>query len=595
MDPDPEQTVRPPDRGGGTPELLSTLPRFDSGTLSYEGTLGEGGMGIVHLARQRELGRTVAVKTLKRAHRTASARQKMLQEAWAAGCLEHPNIVPVYALGLDSEDMPCIVLKHIEGLRWADLLAEPDERCGDDPLSYHLEVLEAVGQAIAYAHDRGVVHRDLKPTNVMIGAFGEVTLLDWGLAIAVEGGDGRLPRAEDEHRLAGTPYYMAPEQLAEGDVRCSRATDVYLLGSVFYQVLHGIPPHRGGTVYEILDAVRSVDPVLDESLDDEVRGLLSDCMARDPSKRPTATAFLERLRGWREHRGARALADQAEAELRLLEAELAAEEPDPERVLARFGAVRFGYEQALRVWPHAAPGGLARAARAMVPWYLGLGQVQAARWLLDETDVDVPELEEQVSAAMSSKASEDARLEALAAQHDDKAGIRTRIFVVLVLGALWALLPVGMAIGEALGVAMPVTYPRLALSAGSMALLVWAFTAWARDSLAMSAINLTTKRGLRFAPITWCAAVAWGWAAGLEPVMAMSVVNLGFFGSTAMVVAQLGPRYLPMTLGFLVASLVSAVRPDWVWLALSTANLIFAINVVEPFAKDAWRAYVDDL
>jgi eukaryotic-like serine/threonine-protein kinase len=123
------------------PEPVSThLPAWSPEELTVEATLGQGGMGVVRLAQQASMGRRVAVKQLRPEHRTPEAQQKLLQEAWAAGCLEHPFIVPVYALGCDEHGMPMMVLKHLDGTVWSELLTGP-VLSGDD-LDRHLQILE---------------------------------------------------------------------------------------------------------------------------------------------------------------------------------------------------------------------------------------------------------------------------------------------------------------------------------------------------------------------------------------------------------------------------------------------------------------------
>jgi len=206
--------------------------------LDLEQTIGEGGMGIVRLATQRSLGRKVAVKTLRPAARNEVATLRLLREAWVTGTLEHPNIVPVYDLGLDEDGSPIIVLKRIEGVEWGDIMRDANAaraRYGaEDLLEYNLRILLQLCNAVSLAHARGVLHRDLKPENVMIGSFGEVYLVDWGIAVSLTADAlGRLPLAVDQNEMAGTPYYMAPEMLGALG-KLSVRTDVYLLGAILH-------------------------------------------------------------------------------------------------------------------------------------------------------------------------------------------------------------------------------------------------------------------------------------------------------------------------------------------------------------------------
>ncbi len=147
-----------------------------------QAVLGQGGMGVVKLARQVSLGRPVALKTLK-AQGSVTDAEALLAEAWLAGSLEHPGILPIYAVSLGADGGPLVVMKRIEGVTWTALLrgeAELDLYArGRSRLEAHLRVAMSLCDAVHFAHSRGVVHRDLKPDNVMLGRFGEVYLVDW--------------------------------------------------------------------------------------------------------------------------------------------------------------------------------------------------------------------------------------------------------------------------------------------------------------------------------------------------------------------------------------------------------------------------------
>ncbi len=347
---DPDLTVGPPDAVPGPPvtEEVSHLPSWPEAELSISDTLGQGGMGVVRAAHQLSLGRSGAVKQLRLDRRTPAAQRKLLQEAWAAGCLEHPHIVPVYALARDADGMPMMVQKHLDGVAWSDQLRAArvghEEGLTGERLEAHLDVLERVAQAVAFAHHRGVVHRDIKPQNVMLGRFGEVTLLDWGLALATPEGDPRLPPLKSAQRPAGTPSYMAPEQLAEDDRRCGTGTDVYLLGAVLYELVTGRPPHTGPSVAAILDRVRVNRPSMPHHLEDDARALLASCLDDEPGSRPSAEVFLDELRRYRALRGARRLLRQALDERDAAVDALAAGQVS--RAIQHTSAARFGLSAA---------------------------------------------------------------------------------------------------------------------------------------------------------------------------------------------------------------------------------------------------------
>ncbi len=177
--------------------------------LRMGATIGEGGMGLVRAATQMALGRRVAVKTLRPEIEDEQATLRLLREAWVTGALEHPNIVPIYDLGLGDDGKPVIVMKHIEGLAWCDLIhdaAAVKERFGaEDLLEHNLRILVQLCNAVSLAHARGVLHRDLKPENVMIGSFGEVYLVDWGIAVSLrDDPTGRMPLASQSKEMAGS-------------------------------------------------------------------------------------------------------------------------------------------------------------------------------------------------------------------------------------------------------------------------------------------------------------------------------------------------------------------------------------------------------
>lgn len=274
----------------GLPKRMSGVQEWVLVPLSDapEGVIGYGGEGIVYSYVQRELGREVAVKTLRADRWSYGAIESLLREACVTARLEHPSIVPVYYLHLSEydEDSPYWAMKWVRGKPLTEHLPTGGEPWPFDRL---LEVFRRILDAVAFAHSRGIVHRDLKPDNVLVGAFGEVQVTDWGLAVAVneEGARGAAPvldddgrsgveraaKAEEDHILSedlaklnedvrsgrvgallntsaggrsGTPAYMAPEQLELTAGSITARTDVFLLGGILYAVMTGQPPHRFG-------------------------------------------------------------------------------------------------------------------------------------------------------------------------------------------------------------------------------------------------------------------------------------------------------------------------------------------------------------
>ncbi len=160
-------------------------------------------MGVVYAARQASIDRTVAIKMLKQKTADEHQRRKFLSEAVITGDLDHPNIVPIYDLGTNQEGALFYSMKRVQGTPW-------DERIRQLSLTENLEILMKVADAVAFAHSRGVIHRDLKPENTMLGEFGEVLVMDWGLALPTA--DFRKSRnVTPPVSMGGTPAYMAPE------------------------------------------------------------------------------------------------------------------------------------------------------------------------------------------------------------------------------------------------------------------------------------------------------------------------------------------------------------------------------------------------
>lgn len=249
----PRDDPTSPGRREPMPEPRASEPVLRE-RYSTRSVLGEGGMGVVRLGHDAQIGRDVAIKSL-RSDRAARAdlRARFLREARVQGRLEHPSIVPVYELGKDPDGTPYFAMKRVVGETLEDILIGLAKGRPETTAKYtRHRLLAAFGTvclAIEFAHERGVIHRDLKPGNVMFGNFGEVYVLDWG--IAKVDGEGEIASAEADTMLAatragsyvGTLGFMSPEQLS-GDV-VDRRTDVYALGALLFQILTYEPLHVG--------------------------------------------------------------------------------------------------------------------------------------------------------------------------------------------------------------------------------------------------------------------------------------------------------------------------------------------------------------
>jgi tetratricopeptide (TPR) repeat protein len=285
----------------------------DAGRYQLHGEIARGGMGVVLKGRDVDINRDVAVKVLLEKHRDSPEMvRRFVEEAQIAGQLQHPGSVPVYELGRLPDARLYIAMKLIRGRTLAALLGGRADAAEDRPR--YLAIFEQVCQTMAYAHTCGVIHRDLKPSNIMVGHFGEVQVMDWGLAKVIDRGGVadeerslrsqadpdpvrtlRTGSAADESRagsVLGTPSYMAPEQ-ARGQLdTLDERADVFGLGAILCEILTGLPPYTGpsgnevyrkATRAELAEALARLDACGAEA---ELVALTRSCLAAAPKDRP---------------------------------------------------------------------------------------------------------------------------------------------------------------------------------------------------------------------------------------------------------------------------------------------------------------------
>jgi eukaryotic-like serine/threonine-protein kinase len=273
-------------------ELLGELGDYE---LLEE--VGRGGQGVVFRARQKSLNRIVALKVISLGQWASKAHLKRFRlEAEAAAKLEHPGIVPIHEVG--ERDGSCYFsMKFVEG-------GQLDEVARREPVPIRqaVELIAKVARTVHYAHEHGILHRDIKPGNILLDAKGEPHLTDFGLARLVES-ESSVTQTLD---VLGTPSYMAPEQAVGNNVAVSSATDVYGLGAVLYQLLTGQPPFAGGTTYETIKLLLDTEPrqprVSNPKIDRDLSTICLKCLEKDPKRRySSALALAEDLERWLKH------------------------------------------------------------------------------------------------------------------------------------------------------------------------------------------------------------------------------------------------------------------------------------------------------
>jgi serine/threonine protein kinase len=290
-------------RPAGSVHAAGILSEFDDYELLEE--IGRGGQGIVYRARQKSLDRIVALKVIGLGPAYMGATKAHLErfrlEAKAAASLNHPCIVPIHEIG-EREGCCYFSMGLVEGDQ-LDTIARREPM----PIRRATELIAKLARALHYAHEHGILHRDIKPGNILLDEKGEPHLTDFGLARFVETESDVTRTAE----VLGTPSYMAPEQAVGNNAAVSSATDVYGLGAVLYQLLTGQPPFAGGTTYETIKLLEDTEPrpprLLNPKIDRDLSTICLKCLEKDPKRRySSALALAEDLDRWLKHEPIRA-------------------------------------------------------------------------------------------------------------------------------------------------------------------------------------------------------------------------------------------------------------------------------------------------
>ncbi|MDF1662910.1 MAG: serine/threonine-protein kinase [Planctomycetota bacterium] len=403
-------------RAGAGKQTLA-LPVIPEKNLEILEEIGRGGMGAVYRAKQTQLRRIVAVKT---SHVSPKGDMDFLSEAFITAYLDHPNIAPVHDLAVSDDNQLKLVMKLVSGQSWRDRLAADtcvDELLHSDLFDEHLIILQHVCQAVGFAHSRGIIHCDLKPDNVMLGDFGEVLLMDWGVALDFR--DSESITVEDAralHRSAvtsprGTPVYMPAElTLGAGDT-LGPWTDIYLLGAILFELITGRPPHIGRSMAEVLKkSLGGERAELPSGTPEELRRIVEKALHSDVEQRfQSAGELRTALIEFRKHRESHWIAEAGRQTLvdceKVIKSSPNLDSRLRNEMYADFAESVASFRQAQRLWPDnlLAKNGEFQARRSLAQFALrngdlALAEANISRFSEDHTDRS--RLQSDLSAAL---------------------------------------------------------------------------------------------------------------------------------------------------------------------------------------------------
>jgi len=561
----------------GTQGEAPSVQSLSTSRLQLGELLGKGGMGVVHLGHQPHLGRTVAVKRAK-APGGDEGVKALLSEAFVTGQLEHPNIVPIHDIILTDESEPQVVLKRIEGSAWRALLRDPDEVLRRfevvDVLEWHLRVLLSVCQALRFAHSRGIVHRDVKPSNVMLGRFGEIYLLDWGLAWRMPSEEDLAADSDQAIGFGGTPAYMAPEQFAADLIGLGPHTDIYLVGATLFEILEGHPPRKGRDLMTHLSQALEGPPRLGPEAPEELATIVRKAMAPDPEDRFASVQDVRNaIHAFLEHRASRRLADKAAKSVEDMEA---ARRADDDAAGERaFVEATFGYRAALDAWPdnREARDALGDLVQRRIEGALDAGAVETAERLL-ALGSDLPEsLRSRVREAVGEHARHNRELERMAEDQERTSGVGTRRLLVLLVFGSWVAWWIHVGLDYPMSADDMVPGPALI----TVLAMVGAFAARHRLSSRQNQNLVVASLVLMASTVSWLLAAA---QLDIDAALVPLPLPLMWAVGTGVGAYAIDRRAIPSAIAYLVGFLVVAIDLAQIRWVLGITSLFWLLNAL---------------
>ena len=382
--------------------------------------LGEGGMGVVYDARQTSIDRNVALKMIKgEAATNARQKAKFLAEVVVTGDLDHPNIVPIYDVGANAQGNLFYSMKKVQGTPWEKVLDQKS-------LSENLDILLRTADAVGFAHARGVVHRDLKPENIMLGEFGEVLVMDWGLAHPLKG-FRKSHAITGSVSMGGTPAYMAPEMATGPIEKITPASDIYLLGGILYEILTGSAPHSAKSLMKCLMAAAR-NEIVPTQKTGELIDIALKALATDPKDRhQDVKEFQSAIRDYQSHSESVLLSSRAEDDLKL------ANSSDDYQHYSR---ALFGFQEAYELWSanRRAQVGISHAKLAYAGSAKRKGDYDLGVSLLDADNPEHKVLRRQLVELQNERVARQRRLVFLKRA---AMGLVAMVFVIVTGSAVW--------------------------------------------------------------------------------------------------------------------------------------------------------------
>jgi serine/threonine-protein kinase len=383
-----EDLIQLPDEESGEEvvDLHADTSSAASGfTVQIKEPIGSGGMANVDAATQNSLKREIALKRPREDRADLHVFISLVREARLMAQLDHPNIPPVHQLAFTKDGQPIIMMKRVQGVSWSTLIHEPWHAYWanhtERHLRSHLEILRQVCHALEYAHDKGIIHRDLKSENVMIGDYGEVYLLDWGVAIKLD----EKGQHQADH-FCGTPCFAAPEMFS-ATTPLSKYTDVYLLGALLHELLTRNVLHPGKTFDEIIEQVRLSAPY---EYSQDVHPALAKIANKATSQKPgnrfqSVKEFREAIEHHLEHYQALELLNATIEKLAMLESLVEQNERDGFNFHQLAFECRFGFRRVFDIAPDISGSrkGLVRVLELQALYELGQGRTDAPRRLVN--------------------------------------------------------------------------------------------------------------------------------------------------------------------------------------------------------------------